>query len=312
MNPIDDGLGLAAYISDVTYWSYAGTQATAQGFWNDSLHTITMNALFLGVMPTAPTANFAGLAANRASRTKISYSLSGGGYARAPLPASAWAPSTGGTTTNIQPITFPTATGPWKFSTSGDGAGALVLYSALTGGNILAQIDMVPTEISDGMTFTIPAGTVSITTSAPTSQGSLAPIVHNLVNDFWLRGQTFSPLTIYLALSTAPANIASPPIEPAGGGYARVATTTSSWSAIPNANFALRGATNSTAVIKNAAILTFPAPTGNWGTVRSVYLMDSPVGGNVLGAANLTIPRTISAGEVARSFATGALWISKS
>ena len=36
------------------------------------------------------------------------------------------------------------------------------------------------------------------------------------------------------------------------------------------------------AVVTNRQALEFPAPNSDWGTVRSVYLMDAASGGNVV------------------------------
>jgi hypothetical protein len=83
--------------------------------------------------------------------------------------------------------------------------------------------------------------------------------------------------------------------EVTGGSYARVSTAPADWTA------AASGA------LENSAVITFPAPTANWGTVVAFAIMDASTSGNMLYWGDLTTARTINNGDGAPSFAAGAL-----
>jgi hypothetical protein len=313
--PLDDGLSLAAYISDSSYWAQSSAPTGSAGFWTNGVFDLTLNALFGGPALSLPAAIYAGLGERNASRYPLIFEppIGVNGYARVALSGAAFATSGGGTTSVLQAINFPTATGTWLGTNSGLGVSqVLLLYSAATGGNVLAAMDIAPIPIASGVAPKIPANTVSLARSALSPQGSFADRVHDWVNNAYLKAQAFAVPSIYLALSTAPASITAAPSEPSGGGYARVATSSSSWTRAANPGFVFYGSIAFGHTIRNATSLTFPSPSGNWGTVQSVYLMDAASGGNILAAANLTIPRTINNGDPARSFAPGALWITRS
>lgn len=94
-------------------------------------------------------------------------------------------------------------------------------------------------------------------------------------------------------------------VSTSGTGYARVAVSRAggSW-AVPANN---AGAQETS----NAGVITFPAPTGNWGTVTHMAVMDASSSGNMLYSAALSVSRTINNGDGAPSFAIGALVISE-
>jgi hypothetical protein len=56
----------------------------------------------------------------------------------------------------------------------------------------------------------------------------------------------------------------------------------------------------------NLGTATFPQPTGPWGRVRTLDLVDG--NGNVLASAPLTIPRGYDAGDPPPKLAVGTLW----
>ena len=59
--------------------------------------------------------------------------------------------------------------------------------------------------------------------------------------------------------------------------------------------------------ISNAATITFPTPTANWGTITGIALYDASTAGNLLYWVSIT-PQVINTGVVA-SFAANALKI---
>ena len=109
-----------------------------------------------------------------------------------------------------------------------------------------------------------------------------------------------APATLYFGLATRAANKAGQVSEPSGGGYARVAMTNDA-TRFPAANIGAKS---------NASVVTFPAPTADWGTIVSLFVADAPTGGNVLAMADLTSPRAISSGAPAPTVAAGAFYLS--
>ena len=107
------------------------------------------------------------------------------------------------------------------------------------------------------------------------------------------------PATIYVALYTATPLDTGGGTEVSGGSYARAAVTNNAtnW---PTATGGPRTKSNGT-------VITFPAPTANWGTVPYFGTFDAPTGGNLLHWGSLTTARVINSGDGAPNFAVGAL-----
>jgi hypothetical protein len=131
--------------------------------------------------------------------------------------------------------------------------------------------------------------------------GALTDYLNNKILDLVFGATTFTPpATLYVGLSQGTANKTGNVFEPSGAAYARVPVTNNA------TNFpAATGGTKA-----NAAILTFPTPTGSWGTVQSLFIADAPTGGNVIAMADLTTPKAVSSGSSAPSVAVGALFLS--
>jgi hypothetical protein len=92
----------------------------------------------------------------------------------------------------------------------------------------------------------------------------------------YITGKTAMPTlpTAYIALFTAVGSDAGTGFtEVSGGAYARVATSGATWAA-PSGS--------APSSISNAAAITFPQATANWGTVIAFGLYDAPTGGNLL------------------------------
>jgi len=107
------------------------------------------------------------------------------------------------------------------------------------------------------------------------------------------------PSQLHISLHTAnPADDASG-TEVSGGSYARVQRDPL------DANWTAASATNG--LTDNAAALTFPSPTGNWGVVTHFGIWDAATTGNLLIYGALTTPKTINSGDAAPSFAIGDL-----
>lgn len=106
------------------------------------------------------------------------------------------------------------------------------------------------------------------------------------------------PATLYLGLSTTtPTEAGANFTEPVGNNYARVATTATDWGAATNADPSVKS---------NSAVLTFPSPSGSWGTLTHYGLFDASTAGNLMSWQALDTPRTIGSGETP-SFPVGDL-----
>lgn len=109
--------------------------------------------------------------------------------------------------------------------------------------------------------------------------------LENKVLDHVLTATAYTqPSTRYLALFTADTGLEtnSPSAEISGGSYARQAVTFAAASSGTSA-------TNAT--------VTFPAATGNWGTITHVAVMDASTSGNVLFWGAVTTSKTIETGD---------------
>jgi hypothetical protein len=117
------------------------------------------------------------------------------------------------------------------------------------------------------------------------------------------------PATVYVALFTASPTDANSGTEVSGGSYARVAVSTGTSGTGSGSGWADPGASGAIST-NNSGTITFPAPTGNWGTVTQMGIYDASTAGNLLCWADLTTSRTINNGDSAPSFAASALSIS--
>lgn len=107
------------------------------------------------------------------------------------------------------------------------------------------------------------------------------------------------PAALHVALFTAAPSDAGGGTEVSGGAYARVQRDPldANWTA-PDTTGGLTD---------NAAALTFPTPTANWGVVTHFGIFDAATAGNLLVHGALTTAKTVNNGDPAPSFAVGAL-----
>lgn len=113
-------------------------------------------------------------------------------------------------------------------------------------------------------------------------------------------GSFTKPSALYVSLHTAaPDEDASPTNEVTGGSYARVQRDPL------DANWTAASATDGNT--DNAAAITFPTPSANWGTVTHFGIWDASTSGNMLLSGTITPNKTINNGDPAPSFAIGAL-----
>ena len=119
--------------------------------------------------------------------------------------------------------------------------------------------------------------------------GSFADFWENEILDHLFGKGSYTPPTIYVALSTAdPTDDASGIAEPSGNGYTRVATSASDWDAA------------SGGALANANAITFPTASGSWGTITHFALYDAASAGNMLVHGTLGASKTITLNEIPR------------
>lgn len=107
--------------------------------------------------------------------------------------------------------------------------------------------------------------------------------LENKIIDHMLRNQAYTPpATVYVALYTTDPTDADTGTEVSGGAYARQSAGLS----------AASGGASS-----NAADITFPTATANWGTITHVGLRDALTGGNLLMHSPLDASKTINNGD---------------
>ncbi|UCC98686.1 MAG: hypothetical protein JSW66_02080 [Phycisphaerales bacterium] len=127
--------------------------------------------------------------------------------------------------------------------------------------------------------------------------GSFSDYWENKVLDHIFGNDSYTPPTIFVALSTAePLDDASGVAEPSGNGYARVETGASDWSV------------SSGGSVSNATSITFPTASGSWGTITHFGLFDSVTGGNMLAYGALNQPKAIGNSDTGK-FEAGDLEI---
>ncbi|MEO1035215.1 MAG: hypothetical protein AAFX44_06600 [Pseudomonadota bacterium] len=126
-----------------------------------------------------------------------------------------------------------------------------------------------------------------------------------LLNAFMGKTSNFGTLsgrpTLYFAFSTAdPGEDGSGAAEPSGNGYARVATAPADWADATNAD---------PSVVTNVNNITFPNPTGPWGSCTHGAVYDAASGGNFVAGGPLAqaiapdapTPPVIAAGQASLS-----------
>lgn len=114
------------------------------------------------------------------------------------------------------------------------------------------------------------------------------------------------PANLYFGLLTAAPSDSSDGTEVSGGSYARVQVV-SGTTTFANTQASGTGASSGTGgTTSNSSTITFPAPTGNWGSVTHFGVYDASSAGNLLIHGALTTAKTVNNGDAAPSFAAGA------
>ena len=109
------------------------------------------------------------------------------------------------------------------------------------------------------------------------------------------------PSALYIGLFTAAPTDSGGGTEVSGGSYARAQLDPG------DANWAAPSAGDGKTT--NAAIITFPAPSANWGTVLAFGIFDAASAGNLLIHGVINPTKEVFNGDPAPKFAVGALQI---
>ena len=134
--------------------------------------------------------------------------------------------------------------------------------------------------------------------------------VENKVIDALMRGQSFPTITnVHVALFTAAPSDSGGGTEVSGNNYGRVSVSAalSAWAGTQSAG-STAASSGTGGVTSNNSAISFPTPSGSWGTVTHWGLFDASTGGNLLVHAALTASKTINSGDTV-SFASGALQV---
>lgn len=112
-------------------------------------------------------------------------------------------------------------------------------------------------------------------------------------------GSFTKPTVLAVAIYTAAPGETGGGTEVTGGSYARVQRdpSDSNWT----------GASSTDGLTDNAADLTYPTPSANWGTITHFAILDATSGGNMLVYGALAQSKTVNNGDPAPKFLAGAL-----
>ena len=139
---------------------------------------------------------------------------------------------------------------------------------------------------------------------------AMSDYLENKLVDHLFRAQTLAaPATLHIGLLTAAPSDSGGGTEVSGNNYARVAVTSSlaNWAGTQAAASTTASSGTGGQTSNNGAI-TFPTPSGNWGTVSHFGIYDAASSGNLLFWGALTIAKTINQSDTV-SFPAASLTI---
>ena len=125
-----------------------------------------------------------------------------------------------------------------------------------------------------------------------------------IIKHLFRTGSYTKPTVLAIALFTAAPSDSGGGTEVTGGSYARVdhPPLDANWTATSGTD----GQTD------NNSVITFPAPTANWGTVTHFGIFDALTTGNLLYHGALTASKVINSGDAAPTYAANALVVTES
>lgn len=126
--------------------------------------------------------------------------------------------------------------------------------------------------------------------------GSFTPYGRKLLLDsLFITGATLGSVWVALTV-VVPGTVddAARLVEPREGDYAR-APYSAGWTA------------GQPGEVLSAGVVTFPQPTGRWGTVRGWALVSAATDGNVIAVGAFTVPKTVTSVMTPPTIAAGGL-----
>lgn len=162
-------------------------------------------------------------------------------------------------------------------------------------------------------------GVIACVIAIKTRQFSLTLpfVVGTALSNFWenelidhlFRARSYTaPTDHYIALYTAAPGETGGGTEVTGGSYARVqvAAGFANWEGTNGETTNVDSAGTGGAT-QNRNAITFPAPTGNWGSVTHFASLDASTSGNFYFYGALNVAKTVNNGDPAPAFAAGDL-----
>lgn len=142
---------------------------------------------------------------------------------------------------------------------------------------------------------------------------AMSDALENQLCDALFRAQSFSaPTALWVALFTATPSDSGggTEVSTSGTGYARVnlAPSLTNWAGTQAAG-STTVSTGTNGTTSNNVAISFPAPTGNWGSITSFGIFSSQTGGTLYWWGALTVAKTVNNGDASPSFQPGALSI---
>lgn len=136
---------------------------------------------------------------------------------------------------------------------------------------------------------------------------AMSDYLENKLIDHIFRATAFTaPSPIYFALLTAAPSDSGGGTEVSGGSYARVSVTPGTTTFRNTQNSGTGASTGTGGATSNVNAITFPSPTGNWGSCTHWGIYDASSAGNLLFHGALTAAKTVNNGDAAPSFPTDA------
>ena len=139
---------------------------------------------------------------------------------------------------------------------------------------------------------------------------AMSDYLENALVDQLFRGQSApATSTLYVGLLTAAPSDSGGGTEVSGNSYARVSVASSlaNWAGTQGAGTTVASSGTSGQTSNNNAV-TFPTPSGTWGTVTHFGIWDAASAGNLLFYGTLTIAKTINQADTV-TFPAGSLSI---
>ena len=130
---------------------------------------------------------------------------------------------------------------------------------------------------------------------------------NKLVDGYFRTSAYTRPTVLGIALFTAAPGEAGGGTEVSGGAYARVdlPPLDTNWNATQGGTTG--DSSGSGGLTDNAVVITFPAPSANWGVVSHMAIFDATSAGNMLIHSVLAASKTINNGDPAPTFPAGDL-----